>query len=77
MKDGPFRNMRVHLGVPFGSLSKSDNCLKRDFAPEYASKFLAKGMLEKVMAQEDYGWFDRTLEGGTGWDASQIHAGGQ
>jgi tyrosinase len=74
--DGPFTNMTVHLG-PFTSLSRNDQCLKRDFAPEYAVKYLAREKLDEVLAQAEYGWFARTLEGGTSFDESQIHAGGQ
>lgn len=76
VKDGPFSNMTVHLG-PFASLERNDQCLKRDLAPEYATKFLSHDKLAQVLSQSDYGWFARTLEGGTSWDDSQIHAGGQ
>lgn len=76
VSDGAFKNMTVHLG-PFASLERNDQCLKRDLAPEYAAKYLARGMVDKVLAQADYGWFHRTLEGGTAWNESQVHAGGQ
>lgn len=76
VKDGPFRNMTVHLG-PFASLARTDQCLKRDLAPEYAATYLARNKLDLVLAQKDYGWFARTLEGGTSFEQSQIHAGGQ
>lgn len=76
VKDGPFKKMTVRLG-PFGSLERNDQCLKRDFAPEYAVKFLSKSRVNTVMSQPNFGWMERTLEGGTGWDESQIHAGGQ
>jgi tyrosinase len=76
VKDGPFKNMTVHLG-PFASLARNDQCLKRDLAPEYAAKYLARDKLNAVLSQSDYGWFSRTLEGGTSFNESQIHAGGQ
>jgi tyrosinase len=68
--------MTVHLG-PFASLARNDQCLKPDLAPEYAARYLARDKLEKVLKQTDYGWFARTLEGGTSFNESQIHAGGQ
>lgn len=67
--------MTVHLG-PFTSFARNDQCLKRDLRPEHAAKYLA-GKLGVVMAQPDYGWFAKTLEGGASFDESQIHAGGQ
>jgi tyrosinase len=76
VEDGPFINMTVHLG-PFASLARNDQCLKRDLAPKYAATYLAKDKVKTVLSQEDYGWFARTLEGGTAWEDSQIHAGGQ
>lgn len=76
VKDGPFKDMTVHLG-PFASLARTDQCLKRDLAPEYAAKYLTRDKLDLVMSQPDYGWFARTMEGGTSFDESQIHAGGQ
>jgi len=76
VRDGPFKNMTVHLG-PLASLARNDQCLKRDLAPEYAAKYLARDKLDLVLSQSDYGWFARTLEGGTSFDESQIHAGGQ
>ncbi|KAH6875060.1 hypothetical protein BKA58DRAFT_437055 [Alternaria rosae] len=75
VEDGPFMNITVHLG-PLDSLARNDQCLRRDLAPEYAATILAKSELDKVMAQADYGWFARTMEGGTTWDESQIHTGG-
>jgi tyrosinase len=68
--------MTVHLG-PFASLARNDQCLKSDLAPEYAARYLAWDKLEKVFKQTDYGWCARTLEGGTSFNESQIHAGGQ
>ncbi|KAF2032406.1 Di-copper centre-containing protein [Setomelanomma holmii] len=72
---GPFSNMTVHLG-PFASLARNDQCLKRDFAPDYAVTYLSKANVDKVLNQLDYGWMARTLEGGTSFDQSKIHAGG-
>jgi tyrosinase len=74
--DGPFRNMTVHLG-PFASLARNDQCLRRDLAPGYAAEYLGRDKLDLVLGQKDYGWFARTLEGGTAFNESQIHAGGQ
>jgi tyrosinase len=76
VENGPFVNMTVHLG-PFASLERNDQCLKRDLAPEYATKYLARDKLDTVLSQADYGWFERTLEGGTAFEDSQMHAGGQ
>jgi tyrosinase len=39
--------------------------------------YLARGKLDKVMSQPDFGWFSKTIDGGTAWEYSQIHAGGQ
>ncbi|KAI4678830.1 hypothetical protein J4E81_010558 [Alternaria sp. BMP 2799] len=75
VQDGPFVNMTVHLG-PAASLARNDQCLRRDLAPDYAATYLGKDKLNTVMAQADYGWFARTMEGGPAWDDSQIHAGG-
>ncbi|KAI4611632.1 uncharacterized protein J4E87_010482 [Alternaria ethzedia] len=75
VQDGPFVNMTVHLG-PAASLARNDQCLRRDLAPDYAAMYVGRDKLDTVMAQADYGWFARTIEGGTAWDDSQIHAGG-
>jgi tyrosinase len=69
-------NMTVHLGR-FASLDRNDQCLRRDLAPEYAATYLARDKLDTVLSQPEYGWFERTMEGGTAFEDSQIHAGGQ
>jgi tyrosinase len=76
LENGPFVNKTVHLG-PFAFLERNDQCLKRDLAPEYAATYLAGDKLTIVMSQTNYGWFERTLEGGTAFGDSQIHTGGK
>jgi len=62
---------------PQGSVSGDPRCLARDLSPYFAGRYLGMNQTKLTLAQSDFGWFDRVVEGGPGFDASGIHSGGQ
>jgi tyrosinase len=75
VKNGPFKDMVVNLG-PQGDLSGNPRCLKRDFSPSFAHRYLGMNQTKLTLDQPDYGTFDRVVEGGPSFDASGVHGGG-
>lgn len=75
VQDGPFEDMVVRLG-PLDDLAGSPQCLKRDFSPYFAGRYLGLNQTKLTLAQPDYGWFDTVVEGGPSFDASGNHGGG-
>ncbi|KAF8888037.1 hypothetical protein BD779DRAFT_1672450 [Infundibulicybe gibba] len=72
---GPFKNMIVRMG-PGNDMSGNPRCLARDFSPYFAGRYLGANVTTFTLAQADYGWFSRVVEGGTSFDASGTHGGG-
>lgn len=75
MQDGPFKNMTVNLG-PQSSVIYNPQCLKRDFSPYFAGRYLGMNQTRLTLAQPDFGFFDRVVEGGPSFELSGIHGGG-
>lgn len=77
VQDGPFAGIAdfVHLG-PMNSVTYNPQCLKRDFSPYFAGRYLAKNQTQLTLAAPDFGWFDKIVEGGPSFEASGIHGGG-
>jgi tyrosinase len=77
VKDGPFAGVAdlVHLG-PQDSVTYNPQCLKRDFSPYFAGRYLAMNQTQLTLAAPDFGSFDRVVEGGPSFDASGVHGGG-
>ena len=75
VEDGPFRDLVVNLG-PLDDLSGNPRCLKRDFSPYFAGRYLGMNQTELTLEQPDFGWFDNVVEGGPSFDASGVHGGG-
>ncbi|KAK4129026.1 Di-copper centre-containing protein [Parathielavia appendiculata] len=76
VKDGPFAGIPdlVHLG-PRDSVTYNPQCLKRDFSPYFAGRYLALNQTQLTLAAPDFGWFDRLVEGGPSFEASGAHGG--
>ncbi|KAK0731025.1 hypothetical protein B0H67DRAFT_639457 [Lasiosphaeris hirsuta] len=76
VSNGPFANNNnlVHLG-PTGSVTYNPQCLRRDLSPYFAARYLAKNQTQLTLAQPDFGWFARTVEGGPSFEASGVHGG--
>ncbi|KAK3362308.1 hypothetical protein B0T25DRAFT_586665 [Lasiosphaeria hispida] len=72
--DGPFagNDNLVDLG-PSGSVTYNPQCLRRDLGPYFAARYLAKNQTQLTLAQPDFGWFARTVEGGPSFEASGVH----
>ncbi|KAL6853090.1 hypothetical protein ACO1O0_007643 [Amphichorda felina] len=75
VEDGPFKDLVVNLG-PLDDLSGNPRCLKRDFSPYFAGRYLGMNQTELTLEQPDFGWFDNVVEGGPSFDASGVHGGG-
>lgn len=73
--NGPFKNMVVRMG-PGDDMSGNPRCLHRDMSPYFARRYLGTNVTTLTLAQPDYGWFFRTLDGDTHPDRSSIHGGG-
>ncbi|KAK6518775.1 hypothetical protein TWF506_005910 [Arthrobotrys conoides] len=72
---GAFKTMTVNLG-PGNLYNGTSRCLSRDFAPYFASRYLAKNQTKVTLQTSDYGYFQRSVEGGPSFEASGIHGGG-
>ncbi|KAK4206575.1 tyrosinase [Rhypophila decipiens] len=77
VQDGPFAGINdlVHLG-PGESYSYNPQCLKRDFSPYFAGRYLGINQTLLTLSQSDFGWFNRFVEGGPSFEASGVHGGG-
>ncbi|KXN80929.1 Tyrosinase [Leucoagaricus sp. SymC.cos] len=75
VQDGPFKNMTVRMG-PVGDVSGNPRCLSRDFSPYFAGRYLGRNVTKHTLAQPDYGWFARVVEGAPSFDDSGVHGGG-
>lgn len=73
--DGPFANFRLHLG-PGASLDATDRCLKRGFSSFIAENFSSAAKVNNALAQGDYGWFNKIVEGETNFINVGIHGAG-
>lgn len=73
--DGPFKDMVVNMG-PMNNITGNPRCLSRDFSPYFAGRYLGINITKVTLSQPDFGWFDRVVEGGPGFDASGLHGGG-
>ncbi|KDR80002.1 hypothetical protein GALMADRAFT_222927 [Galerina marginata CBS 339.88] len=75
VSNGPFKNMVVNMG-PASNLTGNPRCLSRDFSPYFAGRYLGANVTKLTLSQNDFGWFDRVVEGGPSFDASGLHGGG-
>ncbi|KAH6650363.1 hypothetical protein F5144DRAFT_555984 [Chaetomium tenue] len=77
VQDGPFAGIpdMVHLG-PMDAVTYNPQCLKRDFSPYFAGRYLAMNQTQLTLAAPDFGAFDRVVEGGPSFEASGVHGGG-
>jgi tyrosinase len=77
VKDGAFAGIPdlVHLG-PQASVTYNPQCLKRDFSPYFAGRYLGMNQTQLTLAAPDFGWFDKAVEGGPSFEASGVHGGG-
>lgn len=83
VKTGPFKDWTTRLG-PGADLTGAAGvqCLRRDFSPLIATKFLNKTDLAFTLAQPDFGWFNIVIDGDqrTGlppnFEHRSIHTGG-
>ncbi|KAF9475132.1 Di-copper centre-containing protein [Pholiota conissans] len=73
--DGPFANVTVHMG-PASDLAGNPRCLSRDFSPYFAGRYLGRNVTKATLAQPDFGWFDKVVEGGPSFELSGLHGGG-
>ncbi|KAL0632473.1 hypothetical protein Q9L58_008658 [Maublancomyces gigas] len=73
--DGPFKDFRLHLG-PGASLNATDRCLRRGFSPVIARNFSSAARVGVAMAQADFGYFNKAVEGETNFVNVGIHGGG-
>ncbi|CUS06676.1 unnamed protein product [Tuber aestivum] len=73
--DGPFVDMRLHLG-PGPSLAGTSRCLRRAFSPWIAKTFSNTAKVNNALAQKDFGWFNKVVEGETNFLNVGIHGGG-
>jgi tyrosinase len=75
--DGPFAGVPdlVHLG-PMDSVVYNPQCLKRDFSPYFAGRYLGMNQTQVTLAAPNFGAFDQVVEGGPSFDASGLHGGG-
>ncbi|KAK3694368.1 hypothetical protein B0T22DRAFT_526307 [Podospora appendiculata] len=75
--DGPFAGITdfVHLGLANG-VTYNPQCLKRDLSPYFAGRYLAVNQTQVTLAQPDFGWFNRAVEGCPSFEASGLHGGG-
>jgi tyrosinase len=77
VQDGPFAGVPdlVHLG-PMDSVTYNPQCLKRDFSPYFAGRYLGMNQTQVTLAAPDFGSFDQVVQGGPSFDASGVHGGG-
>ncbi|KAI5843810.1 hypothetical protein DFP73DRAFT_550358 [Morchella snyderi] len=75
VSDGPFVDFRLHLG-PGDSLNATNRCLTRGFSPVIAANFSNTAKVDRALAQVDFGWFDKIVEGETNFVNVGIHGGG-
>lgn len=72
--DGLSKNMVVRMGPQ--AASGNPKCLARDLSPYFAGRYLGMNQTKLTLAQSDFGWFDRVVEGGPSFHTSGIHSGG-
>ncbi|KAK0657072.1 hypothetical protein B0T16DRAFT_400842 [Cercophora newfieldiana] len=77
VETGPFAGIPdlVHLG-PSASVTYDPQCLKRDFSPYFAARYLGMNQTQLTLSQPDFGWFARIVEGGPDYELSGVHGGG-
>jgi tyrosinase len=77
VQGGPFAGVAdlVHLG-PMDSVVYNPQCLKRDFSPYFAGRYLGMNQTQLTLAAPDFGSFDQVVQGGPSFDASGVHGGG-
>jgi tyrosinase len=75
VRTGPFKDMVVRLG-PQGDVSGNPRCLRRDFSPYFAGRYLGTNQTMLTINQPTFGHFARVMEGGPSFEASGIHGGG-
>ncbi len=75
--DGPFAGVQdlVHLG-PTDGVTYNPQCLKRDFSPYFAGRYLGWNQTRLTLAQPDFGAFDQVVQGGPSFEMSGVHGGG-
>ncbi|KAI9641112.1 hypothetical protein NHQ30_010542 [Ciborinia camelliae] len=81
--DGPFQNITLRLGPgPDLSGSAGPVCLRRDFSPLIATRFLDERDIQYTLQQPDFGWFNIVIDGDQrtmlppNFVSRSIHAGG-
>lgn len=67
--------MTVRMG-PGPDMGGNPRCLSRDFSPYFAGRYLGVNQTELTLAQPDFGWFNRVVEGGPSFEQSGVHGGG-
>lgn len=74
---GPFAGVNdiVHLG-PSDAVEYNPQCLKRDLSPYFGARYLGMNQTQVTLAQGDFGWFARTVEGMPSFETSGVHGGG-
>lgn len=73
--NGAFKDMEVHVG-PQGSLTRTNRCLKRDFAADIIYNFANTPKIKGVLAKKDFVTFARAVDGETNWTNMGIHGPG-
>ena len=73
--NGPFVNMEVHVG-PQGSLTRTNRCLKRDFAADIVYDFANTKKVNCVLSKTTFTEFTRAIDGEPNWTAMGIHGPG-
>ncbi|ORY57455.1 uncharacterized protein BCR38DRAFT_449179 [Pseudomassariella vexata] len=58
---GPWANFTVNMG-PGESTEYTPSCLRRDIAPEFASRTCAKAMVDWTLEEDDFALFDMRIE---------------
>ncbi|KAF9002882.1 hypothetical protein BDQ17DRAFT_1390574 [Cyathus striatus] len=72
---GPLANMTVRMG-PGDDVGGNPRCLKRDWSPYFAGRYLGLNVTQHTIEQSDFGWFDTAVQGGPSFDLSGLHGGG-
>lgn len=67
--------MEVHVG-PQGSLTRTNRCLKRDFAASIIYDFANTQKINDVMSKTPFSAFTRAVDGQPNWTAMGIHGPG-
>ncbi|RPB03291.1 Di-copper centre-containing protein [Choiromyces venosus 120613-1] len=73
--DGPYANWTIHISRNT-TLFREDRCLQRSINPDVAAYWTTPQRQADILAQPDYGWMSKVLEGGPSWETLGIHGAG-